>query len=161
MGVGASMTICVRDGCIATRRLLGDLREQRAALQREVQHLRAEHDRLAFERFDWTDLGGEAVATTLTATERRIVQALSTDGRVHLYVSILRKVWPEQHWDERPSGADIGVIRTNLCRLRPVLRAHGWNIVSQVGYGLALRPWDGILVLGRGGRPHALRRRSA
>lgn len=96
-------------------------------------------------RFDWTALGGEAFAATLTATERRVVEALDPCGRAVHYAHILRRAWPDRVWGAAPTNAETQMLRAHATRLRPKVATQGYELVTRKGYGMALQPvQDGV-----------------
>lgn len=90
--------------------------------------------------FDWTPLGGETFAATLTATERRVIEALDPDGGTVRYLDILSAVWPDRRHADPPTYRETQRIRAHRARLVPKMAAIGWAMVTREGYGIALRP---------------------
>ncbi len=82
----------------------------------------------------------EAFMHSLTATERRILEALDPAGGTTPYTAILGSVWPDRTHANPPTYRETQRIRAHRSRLVPKLAAIGWSLPTQEGYGIALQP---------------------
>ena len=89
--------------------------------------------------FPWYAVGGEAFASTLTAQERRVIEALDPAGRMVPYATVLRAAWPGRTFADTPTNKETQMLRAHRSRLVPKLASVGLEIVTQDGYGVALR----------------------
>jgi hypothetical protein len=144
--------LCVRPSCKANRRAAErapiDLERVRADLGRARAHIAELEADLAYERelnerlsarFDWGPLGGPEFARRFTPRERLIVEMLRNDGESVPYPAFCRAAWPDREWPDTSRTWERSNLRGNLYRIREKLAGTAWEIVTDYGYGLALR----------------------